>query len=183
MTTGTPFLMLRQTCCLLSLLGVSANCLAGPIASFGPSYTEMLLLFILPSLIGIALSVSMLFRLASFVALLGSIVATAIWIYVCVSGGDSFPLGLFMLIFTPWVYCVFVIIGLFMSRVSRSRETSKQQATPEEVTDAHPTDEELMRKHGITRVGEKFHFTEYRYDRLKDAIAYAELQQRREQSN
>jgi hypothetical protein len=45
------------------------------------------------------------------------------------------------------------------------------------------TEEETMREYGISRVGEKFQFAEYQYDRLIDAIAYAELQKTRAKRN
>jgi|JI8StandDraft_2_1071088.scaffolds.fasta_scaffold55568_2 hypothetical protein len=42
-----------------------------------------------------------------------------------------------------------------------------------------PSDSEQMAKHGIRFDGEKYCFREYRYDRLSDAISYAELQAKR----
>lgn len=40
-------------------------------------------------------------------------------------------------------------------------------------------EEQLMRKYGIRREGERFAFGDYRYDRLRDALAYARLQKKR----
>lgn len=41
------------------------------------------------------------------------------------------------------------------------------------------SDDELMRRLGISFDGERYHFREYRYDRLADAVNYAQLLQKR----
>ena len=86
-------------------------------------------------------------------------------------------------------------------RVEQKSSTSEKIATPEPPTsptpeaaeDLIPEDEivhagdagplesesELASRHGITFDGEQYHYQQYRYDRLSDAINYAELCEKR----
>jgi len=54
------------------------------------------------------------------------------------------------------------------NNIEHSHETIK-----EEFPDKKKTDSELMVTYGITFDGERYHYMEYRYDKLLDAVNYA----------
>lgn len=63
--------------------------------------------------------------------------------------------------------------------LSLSPEPKRDATAAGKQVEAAPSDSEQMAKHGIRFDGEKYCFREYRYDRLSDAISYAELQAKR----
>jgi hypothetical protein len=58
-----------------------------------------------------------------------------------------------------------------------NRDVTSAESPPAVQQAAH-TQEELLVKLGITFDGSQYHFQQYRYDRVEDAVAYAQRQQR-----
>ncbi len=48
-----------------------------------------------------------------------------------------------------------------------------EQNSPPQSPEAQMSDEELMNKYGITFDNDKYHFQNYKYDRLEDAVNFA----------
>ncbi len=98
-------------------------------------------------------------------------------------GGLTFFAGyLASLVIRCGAHLMLAIVEIEANTGSSSRRPGDSNMTEELQSDIHAepesilTDEQLMEKYGITFDGEKYHYRNYQYRRLSDAVNYAEMQ-------